>query len=44
MTPPPALHLTGPARIGTMTVCGPVRLTVAAGRWTCLLGPSGVGK
>ena len=44
MTSPPALHLEGSARIDGRPVFGPLRLHVPAGRWTCLLGPSGVGK
>lgn len=41
---PPALHLSGTARIGGQRVFGPVTLDAPAGQWTCLLGPSGVGK
>lgn len=41
---PPALVIDGTARIGDMAVFGPLRLNMAAGRITCLLGPSGVGK
>ncbi|NNK79723.1 MAG: ABC transporter ATP-binding protein [Litoreibacter sp.] len=40
----PALQLEGAARFGTTPVFGPLTLQAAAGRWTCLLGPSGVGK
>jgi len=40
----PALTLDGTARIGGLHVFGPLHLTVPAGRITCLLGPSGVGK
>ena len=40
----PALTLDGTARIGGLHVFGPLYLTVPAGRITCLLGPSGVGK
>ena len=40
----PALTLDGTARIGGLHVFGPLHLTVLAGRITCLLGPSGVGK
>jgi putative hydroxymethylpyrimidine transport system ATP-binding protein len=40
----PALTLDGTARIGGLHIFGPLRLKVAAGRITCLLGPSGVGK
>jgi putative hydroxymethylpyrimidine transport system ATP-binding protein len=41
---PPALLIDGTARIGGAPLFGPVRLKAAAGRITCLLGPSGVGK
>nr|WP_309501479.1 ABC transporter ATP-binding protein [uncultured Roseovarius sp.] len=40
----PGLIINGSARIGTVPVLAPIRLEVPAGRWTCLLGPSGVGK
>jgi len=40
----PALHISGAARIGATPVFGPLSLRVGAGQWTCLLGPSGVGK
>lgn len=40
----PALHLSGTAHIGPEHVFGPLTLDADAGRWTCLLGPSGVGK
>lgn len=40
----PGLHIQGSARIGDTAVFGPLDLTVAGGAWTCLLGPSGVGK
>ena len=42
--PAPAITLGGSARIGDEPVFGPLALEIAAGRWTCLLGPSGVGK
>ncbi|RVV99968.1 ABC transporter ATP-binding protein [Mesobaculum littorinae] len=41
---PPGLRLRGRARVGAQTLFGPLDLAVAPGRWTCLLGPSGVGK
>ncbi|MAN98468.1 MAG: ABC transporter ATP-binding protein, partial [Roseovarius sp.] len=44
MTAPPSLTLDGCARIGALSVFGPLRLDLPAGRITCLLGPSGVGK
>ncbi|SEM73860.1 putative hydroxymethylpyrimidine transport system ATP-binding protein [Roseovarius tolerans] len=40
----PALMLDGTAHIGGLHVFGPLHLRVPAGRITCLLGPSGVGK
>jgi putative hydroxymethylpyrimidine transport system ATP-binding protein len=44
MSSAPALRLTGRATIGETAIFGPLSLEVPAGRWTCLLGPSGVGK
>ncbi len=44
MTPPPGLLFDGRVRAGGTTCLGPVRMAAEAGRWTCLLGPSGVGK
>ncbi|MDO6587203.1 ATP-binding cassette domain-containing protein [Salipiger sp. 1_MG-2023] len=38
------LHLSGSAHIGAARLFGPVTLDAPAGAWTCLLGPSGVGK
>ena len=40
----PGLHVAGIARIGGEHLFGPLTLDAAAGAWTCLLGPSGVGK
>ncbi|CUH40558.1 Aliphatic sulfonates import ATP-binding protein SsuB [Jannaschia seosinensis] len=40
----PSLRLSGTARIDGAPIFGPVDLEAPAGRWTCLLGPSGVGK
>lgn len=40
----PAVTLVGRADIGGAPLFGPLRLEVVAGAWTCLLGPSGVGK
>ncbi|KAF0675161.1 ABC transporter ATP-binding protein [Profundibacterium mesophilum] len=40
----PGLHLSGKARIGDVPLFGPLTLDVPAGRWTCLLGASGIGK
>mgnify|MGYP000473992190 CR=1 FL=1 len=44
MSGPPALYLAGRATIEGRTIFGPLALTAPAGEWTCLLGPSGVGK
>lgn len=41
---PPAIVIDGHARIGDLPVFGPLHLVLEAGRITCLLGPSGVGK
>ena len=38
------LHLEGTASIDGTHVFDGVALAVGAGRWTCLLGRSGVGK
>lgn len=40
----PAITLTGTARIDDAPLFGPLELRIQAGEWTCLLGPSGVGK
>lgn len=44
MSAAPALHLAGRASIDGAPIFGPVSLEAPAGQWTCLLGPSGVGK
>jgi len=44
MTAPPALRLSGRAAIGGRALFHAVDLSAPAGRWTCLLGASGVGK
>ncbi|WP_152544662.1 ABC transporter ATP-binding protein [Actibacterium mucosum] len=36
--------MSGAAHAGDAQLFAPLRLEVPAGRWTCLLGPSGVGK
>jgi putative hydroxymethylpyrimidine transport system ATP-binding protein len=41
---PPALIIDGTAHIDGAPIFGPLRLEAAAGRITCLLGPSGAGK
>ena len=43
-TAPPTVHLAGTATLGGAPLFGPLALTLAPGAWTCLLGPSGVGK
>ena len=40
----PGVHIEGTARIGDRRLFGPLALDLAPGRWTCLLGASGVGK
>lgn len=43
--PPPGLVFDGRVvAVGGGVILGPVRLVAPAGAWTCLLGPSGVGK
>ncbi|MQY44254.1 ATP-binding cassette domain-containing protein [Epibacterium sp. SM1969] len=44
MNPAPDLYLRGSASFGQARLFGPVDITLPAGRWSCLLGPSGVGK
>ncbi|MGR3494060.1 ABC transporter ATP-binding protein [Citreimonas sp.] len=44
MSTAPALRLSGSATIGGVPIFGPLTLDAPAGEWTCLLGPSGVGK
>ncbi|MCB1352217.1 MAG: ABC transporter ATP-binding protein [Rhodobacteraceae bacterium] len=44
MTPAPAVTVEGSARLGQQPLFPPVSLRLGAGEWTCLLGPSGVGK
>jgi putative hydroxymethylpyrimidine transport system ATP-binding protein len=40
----PALHLSGSARVDGAALFAPLTLQIPGGCWTCLLGPSGVGK
>lgn len=40
----PGIDLQGTLRLGAATLLPGLRLAIAAGRWTVLLGPSGVGK
>lgn len=44
MTKAPAIRLAGEARLQGAQLFGPLALEMEAGEWTCLLGPSGVGK
>lgn len=44
MTLAPSLSLTGTARLGAEPLFSDLRFEAVAGGWTCLLGPSGVGK
>lgn len=37
-------RIRGQAWVGDAPLFGPIDLQLAAGQWTCLLGPSGVGK
>jgi putative hydroxymethylpyrimidine transport system ATP-binding protein len=40
----PAVRIAGEARLDGVPLFGPLAIVLDAGRWTCLLGPSGVGK
>ncbi|TMV07151.1 ABC transporter ATP-binding protein [Ruegeria sediminis] len=44
MTPAPGITLEGRATIDGDLLFAPLTLSMAAGKWTCLLGGSGVGK
>ncbi|MEM7302848.1 MAG: ABC transporter ATP-binding protein [Pseudomonadota bacterium] len=44
MPPAPTLQLRGSASFGDDPVFSGIELTAEAGKWTCLLGSSGVGK
>jgi putative hydroxymethylpyrimidine transport system ATP-binding protein len=44
MTPAPDIEVVGSASIDGALIFGPLRLHLGPGEWTCLLGPSGVGK
>ena len=44
MTLPPAITLQGSYTLGDTRLFGPLSVHLPAGQWTCLLGPSGVGK
>lgn len=42
--PAPGIRIAGTARMGGAPLFGPLEFEAPGGRWTCLLGPSGVGK
>lgn len=42
--PAPSVRVAGSAQVDGAPLFGPLEIGLAAGRWTCLLGPSGVGK
>lgn len=44
MTNAPSITLSGGAMLDGTMLFAPLTLTMEAGAWTCLLGPSGVGK
>ncbi|MEM8553292.1 MAG: ABC transporter ATP-binding protein [Pseudomonadota bacterium] len=44
MTGAPGLHVTGHAEAGGKQLFAPLSFEAVPGAWTCLLGPSGVGK
>ena len=44
MSTAPGIRIAGRAGIGGTPLFGPLALEIGAGQWTCLLGPSGVGK
>lgn len=44
MNAAPSIVLEGEAHLPDAPLFGPLELEIAAGQWTCLLGPSGVGK
>lgn len=44
MTKAPAIRFSGTAHSAEGTLFAPLTLELEAGKWTCLLGPSGVGK
>lgn len=41
---PPGLAFSGRVTVGDTILLGPVEMRAEPGRWTCLLGPSGMGK
>ena len=44
ITEPPAITLQGCYSLGNVRLFGPLSMHLPAGQWSCLLGPSGVGK
>lgn len=44
MSAAPGIRFQGTARVGPAALFGPLTLEIEPGRWTCLLGPSGIGK
>lgn len=44
MTSAPGIAFSGSAVLEGRTLFGPFDFTIAPGAWTCLLGPSGIGK
>lgn len=44
MSPAPHICFSGSATIGDERLFAPITLNICAEQWTCLLGPSGVGK
>ncbi|MEX2518747.1 MAG: ABC transporter ATP-binding protein [Paracoccaceae bacterium] len=44
MSPAPGIEVKGGATLDGAQLFAPLALRLEAGRWTCLLGPSGVGK
>ena len=44
MTSAPGIAFSGSAALEGRTLFGPFEFTIAAKEWTCLLGPSGIGK
>ena len=44
MSRAPGIRFDGAATLNGSSLFAPLNLEIAAGRWTCLLGPSGIGK
>ncbi|MEO1494820.1 MAG: ABC transporter ATP-binding protein [Pseudomonadota bacterium] len=44
MTGAPGITLSGHADLAGQRLFGPMEIEIRAGAWTCLLGPSGIGK